>query len=95
VSVEPSTVFTETGEQGIYYLNSASTRTARAVNLEDLTTSDLETIAPITVSGGIVGNAPPPTTVQAPLAPYILAAILFLIVLESILVYRRRAAIQA
>jgi hypothetical protein len=95
VAVEPSTVFTATDAQGIYYLNSAHARTARAVNLEDLTTSDLETIAPITVSGGTVGNAPTSATVHAPLTPYILAAILFLIVLESILVYRRRPAIQA
>jgi hypothetical protein len=95
VSVEPSTVFTATDAQGIYYLNSAHTRTARAVNLQDLTASDLETIAPITVSGGAVGNPPSSATVHAPLTPYILAAILFLIVLESILVYRRRPAIQA
>jgi Aerotolerance regulator N-terminal len=95
VAVEPSAVFIATDAQGIYYLNSAHARTARAVNLEDLTTSDLETVAPITVSGGTVGNAPMSATVRAPLTPYILVAILFLIVLESILVYRRRAAIQA
>jgi hypothetical protein len=95
MAVEPSTLFSATDAQGIYFLNSAHARTARAVNLEDLTTSDLETIAPITVSGGTVGNAPMSATVHAPLTPYILAAILFLIVLESILVYRRRPAIQA
>lgn len=95
VTVEPSTVFSAADAQGIYYLNSAHSRTARAVNLEDLTTSDLETIAPITVSGGTAGNAPSSAIVHAPLTPYILAAILFLIILESILVYRRRPATQA
>ncbi|HEX4210115.1 MAG TPA: hypothetical protein VHY56_06980, partial [Candidatus Binataceae bacterium] len=95
VAVEPSTLFTSTDAQGIYHLNSAHLRSARAVNLDDLTTSDLETIAPITVSGGTAGNAPSPATVHAPLTPYILAVILFLIVLESILVYRRRRMIHA
>ena len=94
VTVEPSTIFTATDAQGIYYLNSAHSRTARAVNLEDLAASDLETITPITVSAGTVGNAPS-SMVHAPLTPYILVVILLLIVLESILVYRRRPAIQA
>jgi Aerotolerance regulator N-terminal len=95
VAVEPSTVFTTTEAQGVYYLNSAHSRTARAVNLEDLTTSDLETITPITVTGGTAVGASSSATVHAPLTPYILAVILYLIVLESILVYRRRPPIQA
>ena len=95
VAAEPSTVFTTTEAQGIYYLNSAHSRTARAVNLEDLRTSDLETVAPITVSGGLASNVQSSATAHMSLTPYILAAILLLIVLEAMLVYRRRPAIQA
>ena len=94
-TVEPSTVFRATDAQGIYYLNSAHTRTARAVNLEDLTTSNLETVAPITVTTGNATSGASSAIVHAPLTPYILLLILLLIALESILVYRRRPAIQA
>jgi hypothetical protein len=95
VAVEPAALFTATDTQGIYYLNSARGRTARAINLDDLTTSDLETVTPITIAGGATGGVASSATVHAPLTPYILALILFLIVLESILVYRRRPALQA
>jgi hypothetical protein len=94
--VTAGTLFNETGTQGIYYLNGARTRTARAVNLDDLVTSDLATIAPITIAAASSNTAASSATVHAPLTPYILAMILFLIVFESILVYRRRRpALQA
>jgi hypothetical protein len=96
VPVAAGTLFNATDTQGIYYLNGAHTRTARAVNLDDLVTSDLATVAPITVAEAANGANASVAVVHAPLTPYILAAILFLIVFESILVYRRRRpALQA
>jgi hypothetical protein len=95
LAVTPGTLFNATGLQGIYYLNRARTHVARAVNLDDLATSDLTTVAPITIASGkaTAGSA---AVEHAPLTPYILAAILFLIIFESLLVYRRRRpAMQA
>jgi Aerotolerance regulator N-terminal len=95
ITVMPGALFDATDAQGIYYLNGAKGRTARAVNLNDLAASDLLTVAPISVASANSGG-PSSAIVHAPLTPYILAAILFLIVFESLLVYRRRRpAIQA
>jgi Aerotolerance regulator N-terminal len=95
-AVQPGTLFTSTDAQGVYYLEGRHTRSARAVNLSDLVTSDLENAAPITIAGGNAAlETATPATVRAPLTPYLLAAILLLIVLESLLVYRRRPAFQA
>jgi hypothetical protein len=93
LAVTPGTLFSTTERQGIYYLNSARTHVARAVNLDDLVTSDLTTVAPITIASGNA-NAGSAAVVHAPLTPYILAAILFLIIFESLLVYRRRRPVM-
>jgi hypothetical protein len=76
--------------QGIYTLMAADgTKTIRAVNLADLATSDLGDTAPLKVEEG-----PPPATEQAvtrtSLTPYLLAAIMLLIIFESLLVYSQR-----
>ena len=62
----------------------------RAVNLADLTTSDFENVAPLKIESS--GGAATPTTLneKSPLTAYILAAILALLALEAMLLYRRR-----
>ena len=95
-SVEPGGQFTATDAQGIYTLSGeAGIRSQRAVNLADLGTSDLENVAPIKVEGAAIGGPNDEATVRTPLAPFVLAAILALIILEAILVYRKpRAALE-
>jgi hypothetical protein len=75
--------------QGIYALIGADgSRTLRAVNLSDLTTSDLENAPPLKIEG--VPAAPnEQAVVRTSLTPYLLAAIMLLLVLESLLVYSR------
>jgi hypothetical protein len=60
----------------------------RAVNFADLATSDLQMAAPVKVevAEGAQGK---PVNVRSSLTPYLLAAIMMLLVLESLLVYRR------
>jgi len=95
-AVQPGTLFTGTDAQGIYYLAGTHGRSARAVNLSDLATSDLENTAPVTITGANAASASAGSpTVRAPLTPYLLAVILLLIVFESMLVYRRRPALHA
>jgi hypothetical protein len=93
-SVEPGGQFTATDAQGIYTLSGdAGIRSQRAVNLADLGTSDLENVAPIKVEGVAIGGPNDEATVRTPLAPFVLAAILALIILEAILVYRKPRAV--
>jgi hypothetical protein len=88
--------FSSAAIQGIYRLIAADgSETLRAANLADLATSDLENVPPlkIEVSAG-------PTSEQAAirtlLRPYLLAAVMLLLVLESLLVYSRsRSAVAA
>jgi len=68
--------------------------TPRAVNLADLTASDLTNSAPISVPAAAANAMPTSSIVRAPLTAYVLAAIIVLIVFESLLVYRRRRAIE-
>jgi hypothetical protein len=80
--------------QGIYTLVGADgTRTLRAVNLADLTTSDLENARPLKLETA-PAMASEHALVRTSLTPYLLAAIIFLLVVESLLVYSRgRSAI--
>jgi hypothetical protein len=90
-SVNPGVPFTRTLSQGIYTLVGASQKkTMRAVNLNDLTASDLENVPPIRLEAAPGGQAVEQAVVRTPLAPYIVAVIIGLIVLEAVLVYRRR-----
>ena len=94
-TVQPGTLFTSVNAQGIYQLIGASgQKTMRAVNLADLTASDLANIPPISIATAAASAIPASSIVRAPLAVYILAAIIALIVIESLLVYRRRRVIE-
>lgn len=90
-TVTPGERFDQADEQGIYTLIGAGgVKTARAVNLTDLTASDLQNAAPIRI-GAVNGSAAAgESAVRTPLTTWIIAAILALIVIEAPLVYRRR-----
>lgn len=77
--------------QGVYQLTGAAGAPApRAVNLSDLAVSDLQNAPPIAVPPSARPAPSGEAAVRHPLAPWLLAAILGLIVLESLFVYRRR-----
>ncbi|SRR5581483_8450501 len=83
-------VFTATDEQGVYRLEGPANASTRAVNLFNLNASDLENLAPLKVEAP---SAAAPTTapaVRQPLAAYLLIAILALLTLEGLMVYRAR-----
>jgi hypothetical protein len=61
----------------------------RAINLADLTTSNLESAPPLKIES----SSTAPTrelNEQSPLTDYVLAAIVALLALEAMLLYRRR-----
>jgi hypothetical protein len=94
-SVQPGALFTDVNTQGTYQMIAArGQKTIRAVNLADLTASDLEHIAPISIATVAASAVPSSSTVRAPLASFVIAAIIALIVIESLLVYRRRRVIE-
>ncbi|HXR24033.1 MAG TPA: hypothetical protein VN742_01640, partial [Candidatus Binataceae bacterium] len=94
-SVQPGALFTEGNAQGVYQLVVASgPKSMRAVNLADLTASDLTNVPPISVATAATSAIPASSIVRAPLAAYFLAAIIALVVIESLLVYRRRNAVE-
>jgi hypothetical protein len=83
-------LFSDANIQGIYGLVSAESTSLRAVNLSDLSASDLSRITPIkleTASEAAPDAAPP---IRTPLAPWLLAAMIALIALEALFVYRSR-----
>jgi hypothetical protein len=93
--VQAGVLFTAVNQQGVYQLAGASgPKTMRAVNLGDLTASDLANVQPISIATATTSAIPASSIVRAPLAAYFLAAIIALIVIESLLVYRRRHAIE-
>jgi hypothetical protein len=76
--------------QGIYTLIEADgSKMMRAVNLADLATSDLENAQPLKVEAGQSG-ARTEAVIRTSLTPYLLAAIMSLVVLESLMVYSQR-----
>jgi hypothetical protein len=94
-TVQPGALFTAVNQQGVYQLVGASgPTTMRAVNLADLTASDLANVQPISIATATTSAIPASSIVRAPLAAYFLAAIIALIIIESLLVYRRRHAIE-
>jgi hypothetical protein len=94
-SAQAGGLFSAVDAQGVYELIGANgQRTPRAVNLADLTVSDLTNMPPVSIPAAAGGAMPTSSTVRAPLAAYVLAAIIALIVFESLLVYRRRRAIE-
>ena len=94
-AVQPGALFSAVNTQGIYQMIGANgQKTLRAVNLADLPASDLANIPPISIASAASGTVPTSSIVRAPLAAFILAAIFLLIVIESLLVYRRRHVVE-
>ena len=94
-SVQAGTLFTAVDSQGVYQLlGTDRQKTLRGINLSDLTASDLTNVAPIGIVAGASGALPASAAVRASLAAWFIAAIIALIVLESLLVYRRRRAVE-
>ena len=91
VAAKPGTLFTAVGAQGVYTLLGPGTaQTLRAVNLADLTTSDFENVPPLKIESANAASTPETLNEKSPLTAYIIAAILALLVLEAMLLYRRR-----
>jgi hypothetical protein len=94
-AVQPGALFTAVNEQGVYRLGGSSgPLTMRAVNLANLTASDLTNVPPVSIATATASAIPASSITRAPLATYFLAAIMALIVIESLLVYRRRHVIE-
>ena len=90
ISVQPGMLFTQVLSQGVYQLIEATgIKAPRAVNLADLGASDLENVPPVKLEA-VASAAPEPANVTVPLTGDILALIIALIVIEAILIYRRR-----
>jgi hypothetical protein len=88
-TVHPGQLFSSVTIQGIYALIGADgSKTLRAVNLADLATSDLENAPPLKIEGALSAQSEP-AVVRTSLTPYLLAAVMLLLVLESLLVYSR------
>ncbi len=94
-AVQPGALFTAVSEQGVYQLaGSSGPKTTRAVNLANLTASDLTNVPPVSIATATASAIPASSIVRAPLAAYFLGAIIALIVIEALLVYRRRPALE-
>jgi hypothetical protein len=90
VAAKAGTLFTDVAAQGVYKLiGPGNLETLRAINLADLTTSDLESAPPLKIESS---SATPTRELneQSPLTDYVLAAIVGLLALEAMLLYRRR-----
>ena len=91
VSAQGGAPFAEVTSQGIYTLiGTTGSKTLRAVNMGDLTSSDLQNVTPIKLETNVGSAVTEEAVVRTPLTPYLFAAIIALIVLEAILIYRRR-----
>lgn len=96
IAVRPGALFTATSGQGVYeLLGPGGVGSARAVNLADLTVSDLENVPPLRVEVQAAPAAHAAATLRLTLGWYLLAAALALAALEAVLVYRRRLAVGA
>ncbi|MGB8411283.1 MAG: BatA and WFA domain-containing protein [Candidatus Binatus sp.] len=96
VAAHPGTLFTAVSEQGVYELvGPGGAKTPRAVNLADLTESDLSSSAPLKVEAANSGSSAAPLMEKSSLGDYILAAIIALTALEALIVYRRRRIAEA
>ncbi|MGA9740767.1 vWA domain-containing protein [Candidatus Binatus sp.] len=96
VAAHPGTLFSAVSEQGVYELvGPGGAKTPRAVNLADLTESDLSSSAPLKVEAANWGSAAAPVMEKSSLSDYILAAIIALTALEALIVYRRRRIAEA
>jgi hypothetical protein len=93
---QPGTLFTDVSEQGVYELVShGGARSARAVNLADLTESDLSSAPLLKVEAANPASTAEPVQEKSSLSDYILLAIIALAALEALMVYRRRRIAEA
>ena len=91
VPAKPGTLFTDVAAQGMYTLvGPGNLQTLRAVNLADLTTSDFENVPLLKIESANGAATPEALTEKSPLTAYVLAAILALLALEAMLLYRRK-----
>ena len=91
IPATPGTLFTEVSAQGIYKLiGPGTTENLRAVNLADLTTSNLESVSPLKIESARSEAAPESVNEKSPLTAYVIAAILAMLALEALLLYRRK-----
>jgi hypothetical protein len=94
-TAHPGTLFTDVSEQGVYELvGPGNAQTPRAVNLADLTESDLSSSPLLKVESANSGSAAP-VMEKSSLSDYILFAIIVLTALEALIVYRRRRLVEA
>src|SRR5579863_7792071 len=95
-SANPGTLFADVSEQGVYELvGPGSAQTPRAVNLADLTESDLSSSPLLKVEAANSGSAAEPVMEKSSLSDYLLFAIILLAALEAFIVYRRRRLAEA
>ena len=95
-AARPGTLFTDVSEQGVYELvGPGGAQTPRAVNLADLTESDLASSPLLKVEGANAGSAVEPVMQKSSLSDYILLGIILLTALEALIVYRRRRLAEA
>ena len=80
--------FSGANTQGIYRLAGAAATTLRAVNLADLTSSDLENVTPLKIEAPVSRPSSEAPPIRTPLTPYVIALIIALIALEAFFVYR-------
>ena len=91
IATQPGTLFTEVSEQGIYQLiGPGSAKTPRAVNLADLTESDLSNSPSLKVEAPGASSSAEPVMEKSSLSDYVLLLIIALTALEAMIVYRRR-----
>ncbi len=95
-AAHPGTLFTDVSEQGVYELvGPGGAQTPRAVNLADLTESDLSSSPLLKVEAANSGAAAAPVMEKSSLSDYLLFAIILLAALEAFIVYRRRRLAEA
>jgi hypothetical protein len=91
IATQPGTLFTDVSEQGIYQLiGPGGAKIPRAVNLADLTESDLSSSPSLKVEAPGGSAAAEPVVEKSSLSDYVLLAIIALTALEALIVYRRR-----
>ena len=89
-AVAQGQTFAHTDQQGIYRLTGSGEATLRAVNLSDLTASDLQNIAPVEIGSAATAGATTAASLATSLTPYVIALIIALIVIEAFFDYRGR-----
>ena len=91
IPAQPGTLFTNVAAQGIYrLLGEGNAASLRAVNLADLTVSDFVHVSPLKIETSAAPVGVEPFNEKSSLSAYVLAAILALLALEALAIYRRR-----